>query len=333
MTNLEHNINGRDIDLANTDPSEPSPDNPGTDEGGFYAPWVPPRSPPTRDDPDEGWWAEPPSREDLRIRPAPGGAGRRDRKAHQIAEAQRIADLQAQAPSAGALKAAGLPYGPPKGLTRKGKRAWRAENRDITATRRQRVLSSTVDARAAGALILGAVIAVLLLLRVFVFAGGDSAAPDPATSPAAAGGTPAVAAPVRSSTAAAPTSAAVAAAAPPVAALVVVQTWLTLTCESTADYPNAVRWQAAKPLLTDIGFASANLGASVVPATWVCANITVTGDPATTPDGSFLVDYAATRTITTGSSPTVTEQITGTRVVVPQNGQWLVDREVIGHTH
>ena len=327
MTNLENHLNGRDIDLANTDP-----DHPNTDDDGFYAPWVPPRSTPTRDDPDDQWWDELPSREDLRIRPAPDGASRRDRKAHQIAEAQRIADLQAQAPSAGALKAAGLPYGPPKGLTRKGKRAWRAENRDIAAARRQRVLSSTVDARAAGALIVGAVIAVLLLLRVFVFGGADSSAPDPTTPAVAAPATTlAAAAPTRSSTAAAPSPAAAAAA--PVAALAAVQTWLTLTCESSVDYPNAARWQAAKPLLTGAGFASANLAPSVVPATWVCSNITVTGDPATTPDGSYLIDYTATRTITTGNSPTVTEQVTGTRVVIPQNSQWLVDREVIGHTH
>jgi hypothetical protein len=324
MTHLEHNINGHDIDLANTD-------HPSIDGAGFYAPWVPPRMAPTQQDTDDRW-DELPSREDLRIRPAPDGAGRRDRKAHQVAEAQRIADLQAQAPSAGALKAAGLPTGPPKGLTRQGKRAWRAENREIAATRRQRVLSSTVDARAAGALIVGGVVAVLLLLRVFVFGGDDPAAPDSTTPAAAAPATaPAAAATqARSSTAATP---ATAAAAAPVAALAAVQTWLTLTCESSVEYPNAARWQAAKPLLTDAGFASANLAPSVVPATWVCSTITVTGDPAATPDGSFLVDYSASRTITTGNSPTVTEQVTGTRVVIPQNGLWLVDREVIGHPH
>ena len=328
MTNPENNINGHDIGLANTDPDHPS-----TGDDGFYAPWVPPRTTPTRDDTDDQWWDELPRREELRIRPAPDGANRRDQKAHQVAEAQRIADLQARAPSAGALKAAGLPYGPPKGLTRKGKRAWRAENRDIAAARRQRVLSSSVDARAAGALIVGAVIAVLLLLRVFVFGGADSPVSDPGTPASASPRTTlAAAAPTRSSTAATPPIAA-AAAAPPVAALAAVQTWLALTCESSVDYPNAARWQAAKPLLTDAGFASANLAPTVVPATWACSGITVTGDPAATPDGSYLVDYTATRTITTGSSPTVTEQVTGTRVVVPQNGQWLVDREMIGHTH
>jgi hypothetical protein len=319
-------VNARNIDL---EPANTDPDRAHTDDQGFYAPWVPPRAAATHDD---NSWQEIPSREDLRIRPAPAGAGRRERKAHQIAEAQRIADLQSQAPSVNALKASGLPYGPPKGLTRSGKRAWRAENRGIAAARRQQVLSSTVDARAAGTLIVGAIVAVLLLLRVFVFGGDESSAPGPAASPTAAPTTPAVFSPTRPSTAAL-SSAAAAPTTTPVAALAAVQRWLTLTCESSVDYPNAARWQAARPLLTDAGFASANLASSVVPGTWTCSSITVTADPAATPDGSHLVDYSATRTITTGTSPTVTEQVTGTRVVVPQAGQWLVDREVIGHTH
>ena len=270
---------------------------------------------------DEDRWDEPtpaPSKDDLRYRPAPAGSSRRDRKEWRQAEGERIADLLATVEHP---RKAGLRVAAPRGLGRRGRKAFYATRSENVQARR-RHQAGNLSERELGILALVIVIALAVLVRVVFF--GDST-PQPAQADPA--GSSAPAAPTVSW---APSSPPVSAAAPVApaavdpAAVAAATAWFTVTCPLP---PSA--WAPVAPLMTPAAWAAVNPTPPVVTATWSCTNLNVRAAPdqQAAPQGGVIIRMNADRTITTGTTPTVTENAAVVRVVVNSGGRWLVDRE------
>lgn len=270
---------------------------------------------------EEDRWDEPPpapSKDDLRYRPAPAGSSRRDRKEWRQAEGQRIADLLATVEHP---RKAGLRVSAPRGLGRKGRKAFYATRSENVQARRRRQ-AGNLSERELGILALVIVIALAVLVRVVFF--GDST---PQAAPTGPAGTPAAAVPTVSWSPSAPmASPAVAPVADRVdpAAVAAATAWFTVTCPLP---PSA--WAPVQPLMTPAAWAAIDTTPPVVTATWSCTNLNVRAAPdqQAAPQGGVIVRMNADRTITTGTTPTVTENASAVRVVVNSGGRWLIDRE------
>ena len=81
--------------------------------------------------------------------------------------------------------------------------------------------------------------------------------------------------------------------------------------------------------MTPAAWAAVNTTPPVVTATWSCSNFNVRAAPdqQAAPQGGVIVRMNADRTITTGTTPVVTENAAVVRVVVNVDGRWLVDQE------
>lgn len=281
----------------------------------LHIPYVPRR---VVDDEQDRWDEPPPapSKDDLRYRPAPAGSSRRDRKEWRQAEGERIADLLATVEHP---RKAGLRVSAPRGLGRTGRKAFYATRSENVQARR-RHQAGNLSERELGILALVIVIALAVLVRV-VFFGDSTPQPtltDPATSSAA---------PMVSWAPSSPTMSAAAPVAPAAvdpAAVAAATAWFTVTCPLP---PSA--WAPAAPLMTPAAWAAVNPTPPVVTATWSCTrlNVRAAPDQQAAPQGGVVVRMNADRTITTGTTPVVTENAAAVRVVVNDDGRWLVDRE------
>ena len=190
--------------------------------------------------------------------------------------------------------------------TRRARREQRNELIRLERARQNAERVSLRSHRAQGFLIVGAVVAVILVAsRLW---------PSPA-APAQ----PSLDAPVPAATAAAqPTTVAVIASATRDAAAAAAA-WWQAACTLTPD-----RWSPDG--MTDAGYRAAQLTPpSAVSATWTCQG--ATGEPLSgvRADGTVTVRVAATRTVTpAGQQPAFTETATDVRVLVNQDGRWLV---------
>ena len=270
---------------------------------------------------EEDRWDEPPpapSKDDLRYRPAPAGSSRRDRKEWRQAEGERIADLLATVEHP---RKAGLRVSAPRGLGRTGRKAFYATRSENVQSRRRRQ-AGNLSERELGILALVIVIALAVLVRV-VFFGDATPQPTP-TDPAASSAAPPITWAPSSPTVSAPASAAAPGAAVDPAAVAAATAWFTVTCPLP---PSA--WAPVAPLMTPTAWAAVNTTPPVVTATWSCTNLNVRAAPdqATAPQGGVIIRMNADRTITTGTSPVVTEKAAAVRVVVNVDGRWLIDRE------
>ena len=120
------------------------------------------------------------STEDLdQARQPPAGLSRKERKAWREAEGERLANLR---PATGDPLLASLrPPVAPRRLGRAGRKAWRDTERENRSHRlRQAVAAEAASGesdRYVGALVLMAAVAVIVLLRLFVFGGSVEPAP------------------------------------------------------------------------------------------------------------------------------------------------------------
>jgi cytoskeletal protein RodZ len=283
----------------------------------LHIPYVPRRAV----DDEQDRWDEPPpapSKDDLRYRPAPAGSSRRDRTEWRQAEGERIADLLATVEHP---RKAGLRVSAPRGLGRRGRKAFYATRSENVQARR-RHQAGNLSERELGILALVIVIALAVLVRV-VFFGDSTPQPTPtdpaASEPAAATVTWAPSSPTVSASAAAPGAAAV-----DPAAVAAATAWFTVTCPLP---PSA--WAPVQALMTPTAWAAVDTTPPVVTATWSCTNLNVRAAPdqQAAPQGGVIVRMNADRTITTGTTPTVTENTATVRVVVNSGGRWLIDRE------
>ena len=269
---------------------------------------------------DEERWDEPPpvpAKAELRFRPAPAGSSRRDRKEWRQAEGMRIADLLATVEQP---RKAGIRVSAPRGLGRKGRQAFYVTRSENVQARRRRQ-AGNLSERELGILALVIVIALAVLVRV-VFFGDPAPQPAPTGSAASSAADPAVTwAPSSLVTPAAP--AAVAVPVDP-AAVAAAAAWFTVTCPLP---PSA--WAPAEPLMTPAAWAAVDTTPPVVTATWACTNLNVRAAPdqQAAPQGGVIVRMNADRTISTGTTPIVTEQAAAVRVVLNVDGRWLIDQE------
>lgn len=308
------NKDGDDFDDLHDDLDDLGDDLP-SHGGGVYSPWTARKSRPPLSDPDDDEPRPSPSSADFLVQPPPAGLTRRERRDHREREAQRIAQLWAAYP-ARRLRL-------PRRLGRRGRQAFRDVHRQNMATRRAQQLDAAHRERAAGALVVAVIIAVVLLVRVVVFSGGESESATPVTSE-----------PAPSTTAPAPTSQADVTPVPvstPDAAVVAVQTWFDTVCPSSPDHTTQARWDAVRSLMTEQAWAAATAAMtdSSPISTWSCAPTAASRAAEPPVDGVAIVNYSTTRTITplSGSAPAVVEHIAGARVVLQgSDGAWLIDR-------
>ncbi|HEY5845636.1 MAG TPA: hypothetical protein VIU11_04475 [Nakamurella sp.] len=189
--------------------------------------------------------------------------------------------------------------------TRRARREQRNELIRLERARQNDDRVSLRSHRANGFLIVGAVVAVILVAsRLW------PSPADPAQQP--------LAPPMPSATTTAPPTVAVIASATRDAAAAAAAWWQT-ACTLTPD-----RWSPDG--MTDAAYRAAQLTPpSAVPATWTCQ--VATGEPLSgvRPDGTVTVRVAATRTVSpAGQQPAFTETATDVRVLVNQDGRWLV---------
>lgn len=283
----------------------------------LHIPYVPRR---VVDDEQDRWDEPPPapSKDDLRYRPVPAGSSRRDRTEWRQAEGERIADLLATVEHP---RRAGLRVSAPRGLGRRGRKAFYATRSENVQARR-RHQAGNLSEREVGILALVIVIALAVLVRVVFF--GDSTRQPTPTDPAASSAAPTVTWAPSSPTVSAPASAAAPGAAVDPAAVAAATAWFTVTCPLP---PSA--WAPVQALMTPTAWAAVNLTPPVVTATWSCTNLNVRAAPdqQAAPQGGVIIRMNADRTITTGTTPTVTENTAAVRVVVNSGGRWLIDRE------
>ena len=252
---------------------------------------------------DEDRWDQPPpapAKDDLRYRPAPAGSSRRDRKEWRQAEGERIADLLATVEHP---RKAGLRVSAPRGLGREGRQAFYATRSENVQARRRRQ-AGNLSERELGILALVIVIALAVLVRV-VFFGDSTPQPAPTDPAASSAADPAVTwAPSSPVTPAAPAAPAAVPVDP--AAVAAATAWFTVTCPLP---PSA--WAPAEPLMTPAAWAAVDTTPPVVTATWACTNLNVRAAPdqQAAPQGGVIVRMNADRTISTGTTPIVTEKL------------------------
>lgn len=268
---------------------------------------------------DEQWNgpAAVPTKDDLRYRPAPAGSSREDRQEWRQAEGVRIADLLATVKHP---RKAGLRVSAPRGLGRKGRKAFYATRSENVRVRRQRSAGSLSE-RELGILALVIILAAAVLVRVLFFGDSTPVPPVASTGRVVPARTAAAVKPPTPSTQA---TTAVQVAVNPADALAAASAWFTLTCPAPPS-----GWAAAQPLMTSAAWAAVNMTPPVVTAAWSCNNLQVRAAPdqRTAPSGGVIVRMNADRTITTGTTPTVTEKASAVRVVVNVDDRWLVDHE------
>lgn len=289
----------------------------------LHIPYVPPRPVDHDDDEQDRWDDGPvvPGKEEFRYRAAPAGSSRRDRREWRQAEGMRIADLLATVQHP---RKAGIRVSAPRGLGRKGRKAFYATRAENVQDRRRRA-AGNLSEREVGILALVIIVAVAVLVRVVFF--GETTPPAPSTGQAAT----MPAAPTISSSPSTP--AATLAPGGPVtvdpAAVAAATAWFTVTCPLPPS-----GWAPVRPLMTPAAWSAVNTTPPVVTATWSCTNLDVrpapdqqTAPPDILQRGGVIIRMDADRTITTGTTPTVTENARTVRVVVPADGHWLIDRE------
>ena len=285
----------------------------------LHIPYVPRR---VVDDEQDRWDEPPPapSKDDLRYRPAPAGSSRRDRKEWRQAEGERIADLLATVEHP---RKAGLRVSAPRGLGRTGRKAFYATRSENVQARR-RHQAGNLSERELGILALVIVIALAVL-----GAGGVLRRLHPATDTDRPGSIISRAdgflgAQLADGVGTGVGGRAGRAAAVDPAAVAAATAWFTVTCPLP---PSA--WAPAAPLMTPAAWAAVNTTPPVVTATWSCTNLNVRAAPdqQAAPQGGVIVRMNADRTITTGTTPVVTENAAAVRVVVNSDGRWLIDRE------
>lgn len=121
-----------------------------------------------------------PTEEELRMRPPPPGMSRKDRKVWQEIEAERIASARDRARTDGNFRG-GFASRPPRGLGRRGRRAFRAEDRTRRTQWWKRQWDRDQDTRAVGVVVLMVLLLAFLAFRLIT---RDDPAPN-AASPAA----------------------------------------------------------------------------------------------------------------------------------------------------
>lgn len=233
--------------------------------------------------------------------PPPAGLTRRQRSLWEQDDEARRARYAAEN---------GLPA---PALSRGGRKAYREETKTLTRSRIARERDEQEAARSRGLLI---VLIVVALIGAGVWLWPDSDPPTPTRSaPTSSPPAPTTVAPVGGGSA---TGDAVATA----------EAWYALTCPATPDvWPDS-----ARQLMTEEAWANDRaVPPPVVHATWMCSDVHATPLSGRRDDGTVLVQLTATRTISTGTTPTSTEQATDVRVMHQQpNGWWLID---LGHEH
>jgi len=118
----------------------------------------------------------------LQSRKPPKGLTRAERRAWRETEAVRLAEAKEQARTGGIRSV--LATTPPKGLGRAGRRVWREADRENRSRRMQAEAAGSEADRYVGAMVLTAVIAVVIAMRVLFSAGSDDPAPAPSSRPA-----------------------------------------------------------------------------------------------------------------------------------------------------
>lgn len=126
--------------------------------------------------------ADPPTQEALRMRPPPPGMSRRDRKVWQEIEAERIASARDRARTDGNFRG-GFAARAPRGLGRRGRRAFRAEDRTHRTLWWKRQWDRDQDTRAVGVVVLMVLLLGFLAFRLIT---RDDPAPSAAAPSAAA---------------------------------------------------------------------------------------------------------------------------------------------------
>lgn len=215
-----------------------------------------------------------PTEEELRMRPPPPGMSRKDRKVWQEIEAERIASARDRARSDGDFRG-GFASKPPRGLGRRGRRAFRAEDRTRRTQWWKRQWDRDQDTRAVGVVVL-----MVLLLGFLAFRLITRDDPTPNTAAPVAGAA-ALTSDAMASPTAAPTSDAMASpTAPSTASTGPDSSGPTRTSERTSQSPGSSRQGSTESgVFGNGGNTSTPGGQTTAPAAGVVTVVLTSGSP------------------------------------------------------